>query len=314
MEASRMMRLKISLWTILFINLYSFQNVLATDFSSCPKNWQLFKSYKINPSKHFILVPGAGSEGKDLYLGHLRWGEYFQELIQELKKNDPEISIAVFPSDFSGNQNLERRVIRLRQFIKSESRRIKGPVHVLGHSLGGIVTRMVTTEKDLAPFVASALYLSTPHRGTPIVDFLLGDGRLPKEIRFLSYLIGFDLKTKEYLSELETAVGDSLVIPREEENSLPPQLTIVSMQTAKELAFYFPPFALSHEIMQRTEGQKIESDGMVPVSSQLWGECLFVSPTNHGSVIGKIIHPYEKEIFEKHVKMLYDGLVQRTLL
>lgn len=54
-------------------------------WAQCPAAKYKFKEKPINYSKVF-LIPGAGSENDDLYLGHIRYGKYYAAYIAELEK------------------------------------------------------------------------------------------------------------------------------------------------------------------------------------------------------------------------------------
>ena len=51
-----------------------------------------------------------------------------------------------------------------------------GPIHVVGHSMGGLDARYLLGRDlgGLAGRIASLSTIGTPHRGSPIADFLVG--------------------------------------------------------------------------------------------------------------------------------------------
>ncbi len=47
-------------------------------------------------------------------------------------------------------------------------------VHLVGHSLGGLLLRRAVADHDLAPLVGAAVTISTPHGGSPLARFAVG--------------------------------------------------------------------------------------------------------------------------------------------
>lgn len=48
-------------------------------------------------------------------------------------------------------------------------------VHLVGHSLGGLLVRRAIADHDLAALVGAAVTISTPHGGSPLARFAVGD-------------------------------------------------------------------------------------------------------------------------------------------
>lgn len=50
-----------------------------------------------------------------------------------------------------------------------------GKVNIIAHSIGGLATRDLITRLGFSGRVASLTTISTPHRGTPVADFVIGN-------------------------------------------------------------------------------------------------------------------------------------------
>src|SRR5439155_4244916 len=61
---------------------------------------------------------------------------------------------------------------QLKLFIDQESPH--EPVHIFGHSMGGLDALYMISRLDMAPRVLSLTSLGTPHRGTAFADWALG--------------------------------------------------------------------------------------------------------------------------------------------
>ena len=82
--------------------------------------------------------------------------------------------------------SLPRRAARVIETMARTGRGRRGPIHLIGHSSGGVDARLVTTphvslptEADVARTterVRTVLAVGTPHRGTPLASFLTTRG------------------------------------------------------------------------------------------------------------------------------------------
>ena len=123
------------------------------------------------------LVPGFlgfVNLGRITYFGHLRriLGERFTAL-----GLDARIHLVRTPPTAS----LPTRAARLAEAIAKTARRGDAPLHLIGHSSGGLDVRLLTapgvglpTDVDverLAGRVRTVVTMSTPHHGTPLASF-----------------------------------------------------------------------------------------------------------------------------------------------
>ena len=268
------MKLIFSLYFIFSFNLWA----------QCLPAKYKFKEQAANFSK-VILIPGAGSENDDLYLGFIRYGKYFSQYTLELHKRG--IPFEVLHSSPTGNEGIEQRTKKLiRKLIKEDDN-----VLVIGHSLGGLVARLALRDPEAAGKVAATVTVSTPHQGTPISDWLLAEGKLPYGAALLARAFGFDLKEKKYLAEISVKNKDEWDTEEDHQRHIQNLFTVIASQTPEELLKSNPLFALGDQIVRKSAALDTErvSDGLIPRPSQAWGECLLFVKKNHGSVLGKDI-------------------------
>jgi triacylglycerol lipase len=149
-------------------------------------------------------------------------------------------------------------------------------VDIIAHSLGGLDARYALSKLGLAAHVRSLVTIGTPHRGSPIAD-LATDGPLAVARKAIAAL-GVPLNALDWLSTsaLETFNRDvtdapgvryACVVGGIREPSTPISLAI----------------APAHAYLRRVAGP---NDGLVPMSSQYWGETLAEIEADHFEQVG----------------------------
>ncbi|MBA3453120.1 MAG: alpha/beta fold hydrolase [Deltaproteobacteria bacterium] len=149
-------------------------------------------------------------------------------------------------------------------------------IDLIAHSLGGLDARFALAHLGLARRVRSLITVGTPHRGTPIAD-LLHKGPLDWARRLVGVL-GMPIEALEWLST------ESL----EQFNRDVPDVAGVRygcVVGGLHKADSVVPLALvpAHAYLRKVAGV---NDGVVPVSSQYWGETLAEIEADHFSQIG----------------------------
>lgn len=197
--------------------------------------------------------------------------EYFRGVRAHLKQQGH----VVFPCRVSPAAGIARRAEQLAEQLE----RIEAPrVNLIAHSMGGLDARYAISRLGLAGRVASLTTIGTPHRGTPIADastLLIGDWR---NVRRLLDQLGanmdglYDLTTQR-MAEFNAAVTDAAGVIYASyvgriEGGNPPAHPLLS-----------PGYAY----LARTAG---DNDGLVPASSQRWGELLGTITADHWAQIG----------------------------
>ena len=126
---------------------------------------------------HIYLVPGfLGFEhiGRLTYFGHVV--RFLRERLTALGL-EPRIHVVRTPPTAS----LPDRAARVAEAIDATARRSGAPVHLIGHSSGGLDVRLLTAPgvglptvldvERLTARVRTVVTVSTPHHGTPVASF-----------------------------------------------------------------------------------------------------------------------------------------------
>jgi triacylglycerol lipase len=149
-------------------------------------------------------------------------------------------------------------------------------VDIIAHSLGGLDARYALANLGLAKRVRSLVTVGTPHRGTPLAD-LATDGPLVGARRAIAALgmplVALDWLSTAALERFNREVADvpgvryACVVGGIRADKTPIPLAIVP----------------AHAYLRRVSGA---NDGIVPVSSQYWGETLAEIEADHFAQIG----------------------------
>jgi triacylglycerol lipase len=150
------------------------------------------------------------------------------------------------------------RAGELKAFLDREVGR--RPVHVIGHSLGGLDARFMISRLGMENRVLSLTTVGTPHRGTTFADW--GIARFARVLRPLFRAAGlpddafFDLMTERCLRFNED-VPDA------------PGVRYFAVAGVCDRVWLGPGWRLPARIVGRAEGP---NDGIVSVASATWGE------------------------------------------
>ena len=149
------------------------------------------------------------------------------------------------------------RAAELKRFI--EKAVPAGPVHLIGHSMGGLDARFMVARLGMAARVQSLTSVGTPHRGSAFADwFVERFGRLATPF---FQLLGVSF---EAFRDLTTAACRrfNAVVPDA------PAVRYLSVAGLCERPWMTPEWRLPHRIVSRVEGP---NDGVVSVASARWG-------------------------------------------
>ncbi len=146
-------------------------------------------------------------------------------------------------------------------------------VDIIAHSLGGLDARYALAHCGLAARVRSLVTIGTPHRGTPLAD-LATEGPLGLARRAVSAL-GLPLAALDWLSpsaleRFNREVADAPGVRY--------ACVVGGIRGSVPLAI-----APAHAYLRRVAG---DNDGLVPVSSQYWGETLAEIEADHFAQVG----------------------------
>lgn len=149
-------------------------------------------------------------------------------------------------------------------------------VDLIAHSLGGLDARYALSKLGLDKRVRSLVTIGTPHRGSPIADLVL-TGPIGWAHRVMR-AIGLPLDAVEWLSTaaLERFNRDVLDAP-----GVRYACVVGGMHRADSIVPL--PLVPAHAYLRKVAGV---NDGVVPVSSQYWGQTLAEIEADHFAQIG----------------------------
>jgi triacylglycerol lipase len=147
-------------------------------------------------------------------------------------------------------------------------------VDLIAHSLGGLDARYALAKLGLADRVRSLVTIGTPHRGTPLADLASSDGPLALARRAIA-AIGVPLAAVDWLSTaaLERFNREVVDVP-----GVRYACVVGGIGASAAL-----PLSAAHAYLKSVAGP---NDGLVPVSSQYWGETLAEIDADHFQQIG----------------------------
>lgn len=166
---------------------------------------------------------------------------------------------------------IAERANQLKAFLDRESP--GEPVHLIGHSMGGLDCRYLLSRLDMAERVLTLTTIATPHRGSAFADW--GTRRLGRVVRpvmeffSLPFQAFYDL-TIESCQRFNAEVTDAAGV------------RYFSVAGKFEGDWLNPEWQLSHKIVSAVEGP---NDGVVSVKSATYGESCEIWDGDHLSLI-----------------------------
>jgi pimeloyl-ACP methyl ester carboxylesterase len=249
------------------------------------------KRHRKTTSPVVYFLRGLVSRGDEaLRLGPLELGTYSGRLLRALHQ------VTVINVEGLGRGTAEEMGERACQFLLKDAvfTSLKEPVHLLGHSLGGLVARCLAHRVELEGRIASVVTLGTPHQG--IAAAVPRDhGRAMKLIRNIADG-GFEDRSRYYVS----CRPESLVTF----NRRYPDVEGIFYASALGVV----PRARLPFVFQVVDGQYNDgpSDGLVPEASQQWGQSLGQFRLDHLEQIGfcQDLHPLKRLEFTLEFRRL----------
>lgn len=175
-----------------------------------------------------------------------------------------------------------------------------GPVHLIGHSMGGLDSRYMISKLGMADRVRSLTTVGTPHRGTAFADW--GVKRFGPLVSPFFHLLG--LSYQAFL-DLTTAVC------RRFNENVPdvPGVRYLSVAGVCDTRLMGPEWWLPHGIVDRAEGP---NDGIVSVTSARWGERIDVWEGDHLNLVNWPNRFARRSGFWERIAPDYGRIVRRV--
>jgi triacylglycerol lipase len=168
--------------------------------------------YELRMSRqHVVLVPGFfgfGSLGQLAYFVGVR--EALGRAFERLSLDVNVVEVPTLPT-----ASIRHRAARVQETLSAVAEAEAGPIHIVGHSTGGLDARLAIAPTSSLPTVhkfreharlRTLVTLSTPHFGTPVASFFSSAAGAPL-LRALSWLIISSLKHGRLPLRLGLRVG-----------------------------------------------------------------------------------------------------------
>jgi triacylglycerol lipase len=198
---------------------------------------------------------------------------YFRKVRDRLEASRWEVNVA----RVARLGSVAERARELATFIEA----IKAPrVNVVAHSMGGLDARWAIAKLGLANKVASLTTVGTPHHGTPLAD--LGRGLSEKfGLRHLLTALGIPFEALDDLTTARAAYFN-------EQAPMPAGIACgCVIAVAKRQAKTNPLLWPTRLYLSLSAGA---NDGLIPASSQRWGDILAEIEADHLAQIGWSSH------------------------
>lgn len=197
----------------------------------------------------------------------------------------------------SRTRGVTERAEELKRFI--EHFVPHGPVHLIGHSMGGLDSRYLISRLGMADRVKSLTTVGTPHRGTTFADW--GVSRFRRLAAPLFHLLGVS-----YQAFLDLTTAACRRFNAEVPDA--PGVRYLAVAGVCEEPFVGPRWRLPRSIVGGAEGP---NDGVVSVASANWGERTMVWKGDHLNLVNWPNRLAQRRGLWASIAPDYAGLVQK---
>lgn len=249
------------------------------------------------PRGRVVYIRGLNSQGDDqLRFGRLSFGTMHGPWLKRLHNSGID---ALALTGFA-NGSLEAQIERATAIFEREIPKDR-PIHLVGHSLGGLIARALPHRIE-APNILSVITLAAPHRGSPLADWI---PQLPQRRPFIHrafHILNYRIEDKlTTFRDLGTKAMEEFNLkyfdlPRVHYASGVFQMPLEKMSW---------PVALAHHLVKPKNATLI-SDGFVEVHSQTWGEVLWRDELDHLEQIGHLAvrRPRRRKWVEQRLNLM----------
>jgi triacylglycerol lipase len=199
------------------------------------------------------------------------FGRTLKDYFPGIRQNLAAAGNRVLTTRVSPTAGVAERAAELRRFILREVP--SGPVHIIGHSMGGLDARYMTAKLGMEDRVLSVTTVGTPHRGTAFADW--GVGRLSRPLMPFLRMFGIP-----YQAFLDLTTNGCRRFNEDVPNV--PGVRYFSVAGECDRAWLGPEWLLPYNVVARAEGA---NDGVVSVASASWGEHIDIWPGDHLNLV-----------------------------
>jgi pimeloyl-ACP methyl ester carboxylesterase len=243
-----------------------------------------------------VMIPGAGSSGDQSYVQNFpsfTGNRYFGGYQDALSKDDMNVLVCPKTRDQDTRTIEEREEECAKTIAALPGRGAERDVVLFGHSMGGLVARVLAQDVRVKSRIKSVVLLSTPNLGTTFGDFIIDQDTMSHEkwniIGGIAGWEGFSPSRKRYLPELK-AMRDEFPPATFTAQDVPqnPEIDYISVSTSfdeNQLNFLQPlRLLIANETAIYGMGNTVygtRNDGVVPEYSQIYGTYLQNLEINH---------------------------------
>jgi triacylglycerol lipase len=197
-----------------------------------------------------------------------------QEYFRGVRPRLEALGYSVFVTRVSPAGGIALRAAQLARQIE----RLGTPVNIIAHSMGGLDARLAIARLGLAARVASLTTIGTPHHGTPLADMAARFGEW-RTLRLLLSTIGvnidglYDVSTRR-MRDFNRVIQDCPGVV---------YASVIGALNADALSAVHSLLSPGHAYLLRKAGP---NDGVVPATSQRWGESIAQVEADHWAQIG----------------------------
>jgi triacylglycerol lipase len=194
-------------------------------------------------------------------------GEYFHSLPAAMRAAGNRVIVA----QIGKTKGIAERALELKELLDREVP--SEPVHLFGHSMGGLDARFLISRLGLAQRVLTLTTLGTPHRGSSFADW--GQSRLAGLVGPMLDLLR--VSKQAFLDLTTTSCGAF-----NEQTPDAPGVRYFSVAGDFPLNRLHPAWGFTGPLIHKREGP---NDGLVSVQSATWGESVEVWDADHMNLV-----------------------------
>lgn len=220
----------------------------------------------------------------------------------------------MYTATTDGFGTIKSNAQQLKKFIeKVLEKENVDKVNIIAHSKGGLDSKYMITSLDMEDSVASLTTICTPHKGSPIASKLL---KLPKWLlKFISFWINFWYKIfgDEQPNCLEVC-RELRRVNLEEEVVLKISDKVYCQSYSSKMKKSTDNFLMGIPYAFSVYFEHVETDGMVPVDSCVFGEYkgyAIDDSISHSEIIDFMVKRKKKEKVYKFYISVCEELMKR---
>jgi triacylglycerol lipase len=239
---------------------------------------------RLRPPRYPVLLLHGLFGFDQLRLGSLK-RDYFHRIGRRLERLGCEVH----------RPRLENRPIvdRAAQLVRAVDRIGAPRLNIIAHSMGGLDARYAIARLGLESKVACLITVGTPHQGTPLAD--LGHELSAGKIGRVMEMFGVDPRVFADLSTRKMKDFNLII------EDTPGVAYASVVGHAQSVARLHPLLLPAHLYLAELAGG---NDGLVPTTSQKWGEVVATVDADHWAQIGWSRHFDALSLYEQLMREL----------